>query len=241
MSKQASIRLNVLAGNVENACRIMEAAKGDAYIGVMVKNYADDAAAIAAVAELQAADVAVSVGLGAGDPAQWAKVARVAAASRPAHVNQVYPAAGYTLAALQAADSTHTLVNALIRPGSQAGRVSILTGPASAAFADEISCEAAAALLAEIGIHSVKFYPIGGAANLPAVAAMTKAAVERGITMFEPTGGIDVHSVAAVVETCLAQGATCVVPHLYTALIDPATKMTDPAQVGALLERLRNL
>jgi 2-dehydro-3-deoxy-phosphogluconate aldolase len=46
--------------------------------------------------------------------------------------------------------------------------------------------------LSELNIPSVKFYPIGGDKHLGEVAAMVKAAVKAGITMFEPTGGIKV-------------------------------------------------
>lgn len=235
------IKLNVLASNVENARQLAEAAEGNIYIGVMVKPFPTIDEAVEAVNELQARDIPVSVGLGAGDPAQWQKVVDVAVRTKPAHVNQVYPAAGHTIAAMEAAGSKCTIVNALIRPSGQAGQVSVLTGPISGKYNEYISCAAAAALLQESNIPSVKFYPIGGDKHLDEVAAMVKAAVAAGITMFEPTGGIDVKSVEAVVKTCLDNGATTVVPHIYTALVDQETGLTDPAAVKALLARLNKL
>lgn len=234
------IKLNVLAANKENARQIVEAAAGNAYIGVMVKPYPTVEAAAEAVNELQALDIPVSVGLGAGDAAEWKRVAQVAARTKPAHVNQVYPAAGYTKAALEAAGGAATILNALLKPSGTAGKVSVLTGPDSRAYEESISCEAAA-LLKEIGIPSVKFYPIGGDQRLNEVAAMVKAAAKAGITMFEPTGGIDARTVEAVVRTCLENGAELVVPHIYTALADEATGLTDPAAVQALLDRLHKL
>lgn len=91
------IRLNVLARDVENAKQICAVADGCALIGILVKGFASVEAAITAVEQYQQAGVPVSIGLGAGDPTQWKKVAEVAVQTQPDHVNQVFPAAGYTL------------------------------------------------------------------------------------------------------------------------------------------------
>lgn len=235
MSNCQIVKLNVLAKDMDNARAIMEAANGRVYVGLMVKNFANVDEAVAKVNQYQAAQINVSVGLGAGDPNQWRKVAEVAARTKPAHVNQVFPAAGYTLGLLAAAGSTHTLVNALIAPSGIPGKVSILTGPVSQNYQEYISCDAAAALLKEIGIQSVKFYPIGGDKHLAEVAEMVKAAVKQGITVFEPTGGIDRQSVYKVVETCAENGAQTIIPHIYTAFADKETGVTNADEVGALL------
>ncbi|GAA4832643.1 2-dehydro-3-deoxy-phosphogluconate aldolase [Paenibacillus vulneris] len=220
------IQLNVLAKDADNAKQIVEAAQGNVYVGLMVKNFATVEAAVAAVHEFQQAGVPVSVGLGAGDPAMWNKVADVAVQTKPAHVNQVFPAAGYTLGALKSAGSTHSIVNALITPSGTPGQVIITTGPQSEALKATVSCDAAAAMLAEIGVHSVKFYPIGGTDHLDEVAAMVKAAVKYGIRIFEPTGGIDLRTIGQVIEVCAANGAEHIIPHVYTSIIDKATGLT---------------
>lgn len=220
------IQLNVLAKDANNAKRIVEAAQGNVYVGLMVKNFATVEAAVAAVHEFQQAGVPVSVGLGAGDPAMWKKVADVAVQTKPAHVNQVFPAAGYTLGALQSAGSPHSIVNALITPSGTPGQVIITTGPQSEALKETVSCDAAAAMLAEIGVHSVKFYPIGGTAHLDEVAAMVKAAVKHRIKIFEPTGGIDTHTIGQIIEVCAEHGAEQIIPHVYTSIIDKATGLT---------------
>ncbi|SIB42618.1 Protein of uncharacterised function (DUF1341) [Mycobacteroides abscessus subsp. abscessus] len=59
-------------------------------------------------------------------------------------------------------DASRTLVNALIEPSGTPGEVYISTGPNSSDFKEKISCEMAANMLAEIGVDSVKFYPING-------------------------------------------------------------------------------
>lgn len=238
MSGKPAVGLNVLAKDVDNAKRITEAAKGNAMIGVMVKSFPSVEAAADQVEALQAAGVQVSVGLGAGDATQWEKVAEVAARTKPAHVNQVFPAAGYTLGALRQAGSAHTLVNALVQPSGEPGKVFVTTGAKSRAFTEALTCEAAAAMLADIGVHSVKLFPIEGTKRLDEVAAMVKAAAAQGITMFEPTGGIDTETVARVVEVCAENGARRIIPHVYTSIVDPATGLTRLEDVRQLIARL---
>ncbi|MCR8644841.1 KDGP aldolase [Paenibacillus sp. N1-5-1-14] len=235
---KAIVKLNVLAKNLENAKQIVEAAQGDAYIGRMVKDFPTVAAAIEGVNEFQAAGVPVSVGLGAGDPAVWKEVVDVSVATKPVHVNQVFPAAGYTLGAMRAVGSEHTIVNALITPSGKAGHVYLTTGPTSRQFKETVTCEAAAAMLAEIGIHSVKFYPIGGQSQLDEVAVMVRAATEAGIEIFEPTGGIDLESFAPVVKTCVDNGAKIVIPHLYTSIINKETGLTNIEDIHALMKMI---
>lgn len=238
MAAKPVIRLNVLAKDPANAGQIVKATSGMAYIGLMVKNFATVDRAVRAVEEYQQAGIPVSVGLGAGDPTQWRKVAEVAVRTGPAHVNQVFPAAGYTLGALENAGMRETIVNALIAPGGTAGKVSILTGPVSQGYHEVVSCDAAAAMLQEIGVKSVKFYPIDGDKRLDEVAAMVKAAIRHGITIFEPTGGIDARSVYRVVATCAENGAQTIIPHIYTAFADKATGLTNAEDVAALLHAL---
>ncbi|SEJ84704.1 2-dehydro-3-deoxy-phosphogluconate aldolase [Propionispira arboris] len=232
------IKINVLAANIENAKELVEAAEGNIYIGVLVKNFSSIDIAVNEVNKLQNLKIPVSVGLGAGDPTQWEKVVAVATKTKPAHVNQVFPAAGYTISALKAVHSEATLVNALVQPGGIPGKVSMLTGPISKNFKEFISCEAVAALFQESHIKSVKFYPIGGDKHLDEVAAMVKASVAAGIKIFEPTGGITLDSVESVVKTCLENGAEIVIPHIYTAMVDKKTGLTDPQVVKKLLTRL---
>lgn len=238
MSDRPIVRLNVLAKDVQNASQIVQATNGMVYIGIMVKHFSDVDAAVQTVQEFQHSDIPVSVGLGAGDPLQWRRVVEVAIKTKPAHVNQIFPAAGYTIGALESAGSSETIVNALISPSGIPGKVTIFTGPLSQAYQEVVSCDAAAAMLREIGVKSIKFYPIDGEQRLNEVAAMVKAAVEQGITMFEPTGGIDAHSVRKVVETCAENGAEIIVPHIYTAFVDKATGLTSAEDVAALVRLL---
>lgn len=230
------IKLNVLARDVENAQQIVEETQGRVFIGLMVKGFASMDLAITTIEEFQAAQIPVSVGLGAGDPAQWEKVMEVAIRTKPAHVNQVFPAAGFTLGALKSVGSQHTLVNALIKPSGTPGKVIIATGPVSQNYQDVVSCDTAAAMLAEIGVQSVKFYPIEGIKRLDEVAEMVKAAVRQGIKTFEPTGGMDAKSLPQVLEVCIKNGAEQIIPHVYTSIVDKATGLTRLEDIRELMQ-----
>lgn len=226
---------NVLAKDVENAKELVQVAGDRVLIGVMVKHFPSAKEAIEQVALYKNNDIPVSVGLGAGDPAMWKMVADVSAKTVPNHINQVFPAAGYTRGRMSELKASTTLVNALIEPSGTAGEVYISTGPSSSNFKENVSCELAAAMLAEIGVDSVKFYPIDGEKRLDEVAAMVKAAVNAGLTIFEPTGGIDVDNVERIVQVCLDNGAETVIPHLYTSLIDQKTGKTEVEKIKQLI------
>jgi len=231
-----NIIFNVLAKDLENAKELVDVAGNKVLIGVMVKNFSSMDNAIQTINSYQEENVSVSVGMGAGDPAQWKKVADVSAAVSPVHINQVFPAAGYTLGRLEQSGAKDFIVNGLIEPSGTPGEVYISTGPNSFLYKEKVSCQMAAAMLAEMGVHSVKFYPINGTEKLEEVAAMVKAAAEAGIKVFEPTGGIDVENVHEIVQTCLDNGAETVIPHLYTSLVDKETGKTEIAKIQQLLE-----
>ncbi|MED1666507.1 KDGP aldolase [Brevibacillus laterosporus] len=232
MSSNVKVRVNLLARDPENAKDIMEILNGQVLVGIMVKSFPSVQLAVEKVEEYQRAGIPVSVGLGAADPTQWKKVADVAKLTIPPHVNQVFPAAGYTIGLLEGEGATNTVVNAVITPSGTIGKVYVTTGPESQKYEEAISCEAAAALIADMGIPSVKFYPLNN--RLDELAVMVKAAVEAGITIFEPTGGITVENMAETVRVCISNGAREVIPHIYTSIVDKATGLTKVEDVQAL-------
>ncbi|MBG9774820.1 KDGP aldolase [Brevibacillus laterosporus] len=232
MSSNVKVRVNLLARDAENAKDIMEILNGQVLVGIMVKSFPSVELAVEKVEEYQRVGIPVSVGLGAADPTQWKKVADVAKLTIPPHVNQVFPAAGYTIGLLEGEGATNTVVNAVITPSGTIGKVYVTTGPESQKYEEAISCEAAAALIADMGIPSVKFYPLNN--RLDELAVMVKAAVEAGITIFEPTGGITVENMAETVRICIANGAREVIPHIYTSIVDKATGLTKVEDVQAL-------
>lgn len=230
------VLFNVLAKDLNNARELVKVAGDRVLVGVLVKDFETEEAAIEQITAFKDNGVLVSVGLGAGDPAMWKKVANVAVATQPHHINQVFPAAGYTLGRMEQASEVMPVVNALIEPTGVPGQVYISTGPASSVYRESVSCELAATMLVELGISSLKFYPIEGIKRLDEVVEMTKAAVKAGIKMIEPTGGITLDNVYEIVQTCLDNGAEIVIPHLYTSLIDRETGETKLSAMKQLVE-----
>ncbi len=232
---------NVLAKDANNAKDLVDAAGDRVLVGIMVKNFPNEEDAIEQVELYKKHNIPVSVGLGAGDPAMWKMVADVSAKTHPEHINQVFPAAGYTLGRISELNFSNTIVNALIEPSGTPGQVNISTGPNSSEYKEKVSCEMAASMLAEIGVHSVKFYPINGDKRLDEVAAMVKAASQAGLKIFEPTGGIDVENVYRIVQTCLENGAEMVIPHLYTSLVNKETGKTEVEKIEQLINMKWNV
>lgn len=231
---QHKVIFNILAKDLENAKEIVELAGDQVLIGVMVKEFPTEEAAIQLVQSFKENGVPVSVGLGAADPAMWEKVANVSAKTKPDHINQVFTAAGYTLGRMKELGAD-PIINGVIEPSGIPGEVFISTGPASSAHKEKVSCEMAANMLAEIGVQSIKFYPIQGEKRLDEVAAMAKAAANAGLRIFEPTGGIGVENVHRIVQTCFDNGIEMVVPHLYTSLINKETGKTEISKIQQLL------
>ena len=228
------VYFNVLAKDLENAKEITVFDKTRVLVGVMVKNISTEEA-ISRAWEMKKLGILPSVGLGAGDPAQWKKVADVAVQCSPFHINQVFPAAGYTKGRLEEVHQGEFIVNSLIEPSDEPGKVYISTGQFSHDVKEKVSCELVAKLHRDIGLQSVKFFPIQGSEKLDHVRAMVKAAVREGISIFEPTGGIDMDNVHEIVQVCLEEGAQTVIPHLYTSLVDKETGKTCPHYIEQLL------
>ncbi|NMC25509.1 MAG: KDGP aldolase family protein [Serratia sp.] len=231
--------LNVLAGSKDNARDIYEAAEGHVLVGVLSKNYADVASAVADMKEYAALiENALSVGLGAGDPRQSLMVSQISAQVQPQHVNQVFTGVGTSRALLGQNDS---VVNGLISPTGKAGFVKINTGPLSSKASDAIvPVETAIALLKDMGGSSVKYFPMGGLSTRDEFAAVARACAEQDFWL-EPTGGIDLENFEAIMEIALVAGVTKIIPHIYSSIIDSATGNTRPEDVKTLLASVKKL
>ncbi|WP_413530556.1 2-dehydro-3-deoxy-phosphogluconate aldolase [Rahnella inusitata] len=231
--------LNVLAGSKDNAREIYDAAEGHVLVGVLSKNYADVASAVADMKEYAALiENALSVGLGAGDPRQSLMVSQISAQVQPQHVNQVFTGVGTSRALLGQSDS---VVNGLISPTGKVGLVKINTGPLSSKASDAIvPVETAIALLRDMGGSSVKYFPMGGLKTREEFAAVARACAEQDFWL-EPTGGIDLENFEAIMEIALAAGVTKIIPHIYSSIIDSATGNTRPEDVKTLLASVKKL
>lgn len=226
------VALNVLAGSIQNAEDIYQAAEGHVVVGVLTKNYDTDEAAIEEMKKYQAVTQnGLSVGLGAGDPNQSAMVSRVSKVLQPQHVNQVFTGVGTSRALLGQND---TVINGLVSPTGKVGIVNVATGPKSSQkAAAEVSVATAIALLQDMGGTSFKFFPMGGLKHEEEFRAVAKACAAEGFNL-EPTGGIDLDNFEAILQIALDAGVKQIIPHIYSSIIDKATGLTRPEDVAKL-------
>ncbi|QPB58168.1 KDGP aldolase family protein [Lacticaseibacillus paracasei] len=226
------VALNVLAGSIQNAEDIYQAAEGHVVVGVLTKNYDTDEAAIEDMKKYQAVTQnGLSVGLGAGDPNQSAMVSRVSKVLQPQHVNQVFTGVGTSRALLGQND---TVINGLVSPTGKVGIVNVATGPKSSQkAAAEVPVATAIALLQDMGGTSFKFFPMGGLKHEEEFRAVAKACAAEGFNL-EPTGGIDLDNFEAILQIALDAGVKQIIPHIYSSIIDKATALTRPEDVAKL-------
>ncbi|HGH3993887.1 TPA: 2-dehydro-3-deoxy-phosphogluconate aldolase, partial [Salmonella enterica subsp. enterica serovar Typhi] len=183
-----------------------------------------------------------SVGLGAGDPAQYYKAAMIAAHTHPAHVNQTFTGSGFAAGALAATGGEQTHINALVSPTGTPGEVVISTGVSSSqGMPARVSCEAAVRMMQDMGAHAAKFFPMGGEKSLPELYALATTAARHGMTLIEPTGGISLDNFGIILQTCLEAGVPRVMPHVYSSIIDPQTGNTRPEDIIQLMEIVKAL
>jgi uncharacterized protein (TIGR03581 family) len=225
--------LNVLAGSIDNASAIYEAAEGHVLVGVLSKNYPDIDSAVTDMRQYaRRIDNALSVGLGAGDPNQSAMVSAISREVQPQHVNQVFTGVGTSRALL---GQNETVVNGLVSPTGTPGQVKISTGPLSSQAADAIvPVETAIALLKDMGGSSIKYFPMGGLQCREEYKAVAEACARHDFWL-EPTGGIDLDNFSEIVEIALTAGVSKIIPHIYSSIIDKVSGETRPADVRQLL------
>ncbi|MEY8444468.1 KDGP aldolase family protein [Lactococcus ileimucosae] len=229
--------LNVLAGSVENAQEIYEAAEGHVVVGVLSKNYATDEAAIEDMKRyIAVTDNALSVGLGAGDPNQSQMVSRLSAVLQPQHVNQVFTGVATSRALLGQDD---TVVNGLISPTGKVGYVNIATGPLSSQAPEAVvPVETAIRLLQDMGGSSVKFFNMKGLEHIEEYKVVAAACAKYDFYL-EPTGGIDLENFEEIVQIAVDAGVKKIIPHVYSSIIDKETGHTRVEDVKVLLEMMK--
>ncbi|QHT59501.1 oxo-acid lyase [Paenibacillus lycopersici] len=232
--------LNVLAGSIDNARAVYEAAEGHVLVGVLSKAYPDAPAAAEAMKQYGAAiENAVSIGLGAGDNRQGAVVAEIVKSYEGSHINQIFPAVGATSANL---GSRESWINALVSPCGRPGYVNVSTGVFSASAPDKaiVPVHAAIALVRDMGGHALKYFPMQGLKLEDEYRAVAKACGEAGFAL-EPTGGIDLGNFGKILEIALEAGVPQVIPHVYSSIIDSASGDTRVEDVRTLLGELKAL
>ncbi|HUW87280.1 MAG TPA: KDGP aldolase [Candidatus Paceibacterota bacterium] len=222
MTSQQKILLNVQTNNVDTAIEVSKRYPGRIVIGVTAKDFPDLRDGIAIVNRMQEKGVLVSVGLGDGAANQWQRALDLALATKPFHLNQVFPASALSRKALRDAGAL-TIVNGLIRPSSKVGAVCIGTGPESSNYAlESVSTEFAIALLHEMSVESVKLFPLHGLTHIDELREVAMVATSRGM-MVEPTGGLTVAMLPEILKACSFTGEEKIMPHLYSSVKNPTT------------------
>ncbi|MBV7404886.1 2-dehydro-3-deoxy-phosphogluconate aldolase [Enterobacter sp. ENT03] len=236
------VAINVLAKDMANAREIFDAAEGHAVIGILSAQFACVEKGVQEVKRWVAEVPSVSVGLGAGDPAQYYKAAMIAARVHPAHVNQTFTGCGFAAGALAATGGEQTYINALVSPTGTPGEVLISTGVSSSQGKPaRVSCDTAVRMMQDMGAHAAKFFPMGGEKSLPELYMLATVAARNGMMLIEPTGGIDLDNIGVILQTCLEAGVPRVMPHIYSSIIDPQTGNTRPEDVVRLMEIVKAL
>ncbi|SCY78919.1 2-dehydro-3-deoxy-phosphogluconate aldolase [Alkaliphilus peptidifermentans] len=236
------ININLLAKDLQNAREVVEAIDGYATVGIISKQFKSIDEGVEYVKKFQEYMPALSIGLGDGDPNQWQMAAEIASYTDPGHVNQVFTAAGYTLGLLKAKGCSKTIVNALISPTGQLGKVNISTGAISSKEkAAIVDVDTAIAMLKDVGVESVKYYHMEGDKRLAELKAVAEACVKVNIPMIEPTGGITVENIKPIIETCLNAGCSKIMPHVYSSIIDKSSGLTSVNQIKRLYDVMKEI
>ncbi|MDM9675450.1 KDGP aldolase [Raoultella planticola] len=231
------VAINVLAKDIANAREIHDAAEGHAVIGVLSAQFATADEGVTEVRRWMEEVPSISVGLGAGDPAQFYKAAMIAARLHPAHVNQTFTGCGFA-----ATGGQNTRINALISPTGSPGEVLISTGVSSAQGTPaRVSADAAVRMIQDMGAHAAKFFPMGGERSLDELKVLAQSAAQNGMTLIEPTGGIDLNNFAVILQTCLQADVAQVMPHIYSSIIDPQSGNTRPEDIRRLMDIVKDL
>ena len=237
---KGKVCLNVLAGSVENAKEIYEAAKGHVVVGVLSINYPTIEEAVTGMMEYYTVlEGNLSVGLGAGNPNQWKMVGDIAKKVKAHHFNQVFTGIGYTRANTEDS-SLH--INALVSPSGEVGKVVISTGPLSSQAEQKaiVDIETAILMIKDMGGDSIKFFPMGGLKVKEELIAVAKACAKHQFCL-EPTGGIDLENYREIMEIILDAGVEKVIPHIYSSIIDKESGNTRIDDVKKLLEMTKEL
>lgn len=227
---------NFLANDRNNAEAIIEAGSGYVVPGIVSDKFDTVDAAAKKVEELKSITNTVSIGLGGGgNPANWEKVLEMAAASSPGHINQPFETASYARRYLDKKGVPAQLVNALIQPTGEAGKIKL------AVSQQVMQVEEFIEIARGYGIESIKMMPIKGTQHLEELVYLTRVAAAKGIRGVEPAGGIDVNNIKAILTGVKDIDIDFFMPHIFGSTIDKSTGATIPAKVSEILAEAEGL
>lgn len=227
---------NFLAQDAENAANVMEAGHGYVVPGITSDNFNSAEGAVKKIKELKSVSNIVSVGLGgSGNVDNWKKVLDIAAASEPGHLNQPFETAAYSLGYLDGKDRQKQLVNALVKPAGEVGKIQLANS------GNRIKVEEFISIASNLGIESIKMMPVNGTEHLDELIYLTKVAQANGIRGIEPAGGINASNIKDILAGVKDIEVEFFMPHIFGSTIDKQTGETIPGKVMELYEQVEGL
>ena len=217
---------NFLAKDARNVSDVMEAANGYVVPGIVSDKFNTTQEAASVVKELKTVADIVSIGLGGGgNTDNWKRVLDIAVASKPGHLNQPFESATFTTGFLEGKGVTNQLVNALVQPTGEVGKIKLAT------TGQIYKVEAFLEIAVSLGIESIKMMPVKGTQHLDELIYLTKVAAEKGIRGVEPAGGIDESNILDIVKGVRDIDIEFFMPHIFGSTIDKETGLTIPNKV----------
>lgn len=232
------IVFNFLAKNLQNAREVWQAAEGAVIFGVKVKDYGSVEEMHDFASRLKQEFGRVSLVLGDGDPSQWQKITKMALSVNPGHINQVFPALGYTIGALTAKGmQSQNIVTALVSFSGTLGKVNISTGVLSRDCLKQATVPIGAVIkmIKEVGGRSLKILPFDSKARLVELKAIISELVIDNIDFIEPTGGINEDNLTDIIKICLQTKDSMIIPHIHNSAMNKDQQTTDPKRVEKLV------
>lgn len=229
---------NFLASDLQNAKEVWQAAEGAVLFGIRVSDYSsiNQLSNIASVFKREFG--LVSLVLGDGDPNQWKWITEAALAINPGHINQVFPALGYTIGSLASRGILdQNTVNALVSFSGTEGIVDISTGVISRNNKERAAVPIGAALrmIKEVGGRSLKILPLNNEKRLREFDAVIAETTREKIDIIEPTGGISIENIAKIISISLKNRDSLIIPHIHNAMLGP-DRRTDPVKVRIIID-----
>ncbi|MDY0393795.1 KDGP aldolase [Virgibacillus halophilus] len=227
---------NFLAKDRNNTAAVMEAGFGYVVPGIVSDKFDSIKAAAEKVVELKSVTDTVSVGLGGGgNTSNWKKVLEIAAASNPGHINQPFETATYATGYLDGNDIPKQLVNALVQPTGEVGKIKLANSGKVLLVEDFVE------IAVSLGLMSIKMMPVKGTQHLEELIYLTKIAANKGIRGVEPAGGIDASNIKDILIGVKDIDIAFFMPHIFGSTIDKDTGETNPAKVREILAKVEGL
>src|SRR5699024_1466685 len=172
----------------------------------------------------EATSGAISIGLGGGNPEQWQMVCDIVQEAEITHINQVFPAVGYTRGISK---YQQAWINGLIHPGEEPGYVNIATGQEPSKLpAARDPVKTTITLIKEMGRNALKLFPVKGLEQREHYQRIAEVCAEEDFPL-EPTGGITIDNFKEVISLAKNAGVTKLIPHIYSSIIDKTSGWTN--------------